>query len=84
MKQAEEPETKPEGQAPGDRLSRMSEAGLRITETLDLDRVLQGVVDGARSLTGARHAGATVMDDSGQSPIFVSSGLTPEGRQMRF
>ena len=62
----------------------MSEASLRITETLDLDRVLQGVVDGARSLTGARHAGATVMDDRGQSPIFISSGLTPEERQMRF
>ncbi len=84
MEREEESEAGPEGQARRDRLSRMSQASLRITETLDLDAVLQGVVDGARSLTGARHAGATVIDDRGQSPIFISSGLTEEERQMRF
>ena len=40
-----------------ERLSRLSEASLRITEDLDLDAVLQGVLDGARSLTGARMDG---------------------------
>ena len=35
-----------------DRLSRLSEASLRINESLDLDTVLQGVLDSARSLTG--------------------------------
>ena len=34
-----------------DRLSRLSEACLRITGDLDFDTVLQDVVDGARSLT---------------------------------
>ena len=69
---------RPEGQDPGDRLSRMSQASIRITETLDLDSVLQGVVDGARSLTGARHGGATVLDDGEQLQRFITSGLTPE------
>ena len=36
------------------RIAKMSEASRRITESLDLDSVLQEVVDGARSLTGAR------------------------------
>ena len=56
----------------------MSQASIRITETLDLDAVLQGVVDGARSLTGARHGGATVLDEAGQLQAFVTSGLTQE------
>ena len=36
-----------------DRLSRLSEASLRINESLDLDTVLQGVLDSACSLSGA-------------------------------
>ena len=44
----------------------MSQASIRITETLDQDTVLRGVVDGARSLTGARHGGVTVLDEQGQ------------------
>ena len=61
-----------------DRLSRLSEASLHITEDLDLDTVLQGVVDAARSLTGARMGGVTTLDDSGQLQDFITSGLTPE------
>ena len=67
-----------QGQHLGDRLSLMSQASIRITETLDLDAVLQSVVDGARSLTGARHGGATVLDDRGQLQAFVTSGITAE------
>ena len=48
-----------------DRLSRLSQASLRITEDLDLDTVLQGVVAGARSLTGARMGGITTLDEGG-------------------
>ncbi len=81
---AEEPEVEPESQAPADRLSRMSEASTRITETLDLDAVLQGVVDGACSLTGARRGGVTVLEDGGQPPVFITSGLTPVERQSLF
>ena len=60
------------------RLSRLSEASLRITEDLDLDTVLQGVVEAARSLTGARMGGVTILDDSGQLQDFITSGLTDE------
>ena len=64
-----------------DRLSRLSEASLSIAEDLDLDAVLQGVVDGARSLTGASRGGITVLDQAGEFQAFVSSGLTAEEHQ---
>ena len=64
-----------------ERLSRLSEASLRITEDLDLDAVLQGVLDGARSLTDARMGGITILDDSGQLQDFITSGLTEEDHQ---
>ncbi len=63
---------------PDDLLSRLSQASLRITETLDLEVVLQGVVDGACSLTGAGMGGITTLDDAGQLQDFITSGLTPE------
>ena len=64
-----------------ERLSRLSEASLHITEDLDLDAVLQGVLDGARSLTGARMGGVTILDDSGHLQDFITSGLTDEDHQ---
>ena len=64
-----------------ERLSRLSEASLHITEDLDLNAVLQGVLDGARSLTGARMGGVTILDDSGQLQDFITSGLTDEDHQ---
>ena len=38
-----------------ERLTRLSKASLRINESLDYPTVLQGVLDSARSLTGARY-----------------------------
>ncbi|MCY3735058.1 MAG: hypothetical protein OXG13_01575 [Gemmatimonadaceae bacterium] len=38
----------------GERLTRLSQDGLRINESLDYPTVLQGVLDSARSLSGAR------------------------------
>ena len=64
-----------------ERLSRLSQASLRITEDLDLDAVLQRVVDGARLLTGAGRGGLTVIDDTGQLEGFISSGLTEEAHR---
>ena len=64
-----------------DRLSRLSEASLRISESLDLDTVLQEVVDGSRLLTGASRGGITVIDDSGQLQDFITFGLTEEDHQ---
>ena len=64
-----------------DRLSRLSEASLRINESLDLDSVLQQVVASARSLTGARYGGIVTLDQSGQFQDFVTVGLTEEEHQ---
>ena len=61
-----------------DRLSRLSQASLRINESLDFDTVLQGVLDSACSLTGARYGVITLLDESGQVQDFVTSGLTQE------
>ena len=64
-----------------ERLSRLSEASLRINESLDFDDVLQSVLDSARSLTGARFGALTLLDDTGQIDDFLSSGLTPQEAQ---
>ena len=65
------------------RLSRLSEASLRITESLDLDTILQGVIDGARSVNGARYGALLVLDDAGRMQDLVTSGMTPkEGRRL--
>ena len=59
-----------------ERLSRLSEASLRINESLDFDVVMQGVLDSARSLTGARYGVMTLLDEGGQVRDFLSSGMT--------
>ncbi len=61
-----------------DRLSRLSQASLRITEDLDYNAVLQGVLDSARSLTGARYGVIATFDDAGQVQDYLSSGLIPQ------
>ena len=61
-----------------DRLSKLSEASLRINESLDLDEVLQGVLDSARSLTRSSYALITTLDPSGQVDDFQVSGMSPE------
>lgn len=75
-----------------ERLTRLSEASLRINESLEFDAVLQGTLDSARSLTGARYGVMTLMDVDGQIEDFLASGLTtseterlwllPEGQQI--
>ena len=61
-----------------ERLSRLSEASLRINESLDLDSVLQEVVDSARALTGSAYGIITTLDDSGLPKDFFTSGMSPE------
>ena len=61
-----------------DRLSRLSMASMRINESLDMGTVLQGALDSARSLTGARYGVITLLDDSGQVQDFLSSGMTAD------
>ena len=64
------------------RLLKMSEVSRRVTESLDLDTVLQEVVDGARSLTDARYGALAVFDSSGQVQDFITSGITSEERRL--
>ena len=64
-----------------ERLSRLSEASLRINESLDFDTVLQDVVDSARDLTGSRYGAITVLGEAGQQPDFIVSGLTRDEHQ---
>ena len=64
-----------------ERLSRLSEAGVRINESLEFDTVLQEVVDSARTLTGSRHAAITVGARPGHVSDLVVSGVTADERQ---
>ena len=65
-----------------ERLTKLSEASLRINENLDFDSVLQDVVDSARNLTDARYGGMTVLDHEGRFERFVTSGLKDDERRM--
>ena len=64
-----------------DRLSRLSEASLRITEDLDFNSVLQRVLDSARLLTKARYGVITLHDQAGNAQDFLSSGMTTDEAQ---
>ena len=67
-----------------ERLFRLSQASLRITEDLDFNTVLQGVLDSARSLTGARYGAITLVDASlDPQDIFFSVATEQEARQFR-
>jgi signal transduction histidine kinase/DNA-binding response OmpR family regulator len=61
-----------------ERLTRLSEASVRINESLEFDTVLQGVLDSARHLTAARYGVMTLLDEGGQVQDFLSSGTTAE------
>ena len=67
-----------ENQALRDRLSRLSEASLRINESLEFDTVLQEVLDSARLLSGANYGVITLFNESGAVAAFLASGMTPE------
>ena len=61
-----------------ERLSLLRQASLRISESLDFNSVLQGVLDSARSLTGARYGVIALHDGDGTPQEFLASGMTPE------
>ena len=67
-----------ENQALRERLSRLSEASLRINESLEFDTVLQEVLDSARVLSSASYGVITLFNDSGAVAAFLASGMTPE------
>ena len=61
-----------------ERLSRLSQASLRINESLDFGTVLQQVVSNACDLTGARYGYMTLLQESGDYEDSFSHGFTPE------
>ena len=61
-----------------ERLALLTQASLRINQSLDVSSVLQGVLDSARALTGARYGVMTPLDDAGQLQDILSSGMTAE------
>ncbi len=69
-------------QALQERLSLLSQASLRINESLDFDAVLQGALDSARSLTGARYGVMTLLDDGGGVRDFLASGMTAQESEL--
>ena len=67
-----------------ERLTRMSQAILRIHENRDSTAVLRGVLDSARSLTNARYGIMTLLEDSGRVRDWLDSGLSPAQAQRIF
>ena len=63
------------------RLSLLSNASLRINESLDFDTVLQEVVDSAQALTASRYGAITIPGEVFRRPAFIVSGLTGEEHQ---
>ena len=74
-------ELRQENQALRDRLSKLCEASLRISESLDLKTVLREVVESARALTDAGSGSIATMDGAGQLQEFITSGLAPVEHQ---
>ena len=81
MELSEIDELRQENQALRDRLSKLSAACLRISESHDLDTVLGEVAASARALTGAGCSGIVTMDADGQMEDFITDGLAPGERQ---
>ena len=65
-----------DAQALQERLSNLCQTWLRISAGVDFDAVMQEVLDGARSLTGAKYAVITLLGNEGQIQTFLTSGLT--------
>ena len=61
-----------------ERLTRLSEASLRINENLDVEAALQAVMEGARSVTNAPYSLIITLDGSGQVEDYHVLGVTPE------
>ena len=64
-----------------DRISKLSAAILRISESLDVRTVLQEVVESACALIGARYGVIVTFDEMGQLQEHTTFGITPEQNQ---
>ncbi|MCY4129553.1 MAG: response regulator [Gammaproteobacteria bacterium] len=62
-------------------VSKLSDAVLRISASLDVDTVLREVVENARALTNARYGLIATIDETGKPGEFVISGMSEEDAQ---
>ena len=67
-----------EAEALRERLSKLSDASVRINESLDLHVVLQETIDEARRLSGARYGVIATINESGSLDALLTSGTTEE------
>ena len=67
-----------ETQALRERLSRLSEASVRINESLEFNVVLQETIDNARRLTNARYGVIATTNEAGGLDALLTSGTTDE------
>jgi nitrate/nitrite-specific signal transduction histidine kinase len=65
-------------QQQNDELLALHHASLAIERQLELQTVLQGVVDEARTLLGARYGALSYLRDDGTMEAFLTSGIAPE------
>lgn len=62
-------------------LSRLSEASLRISQSLEVDTVLREIVASACALANAAYGGITTWDNSGQLRDFITHGVSEADHQ---
>ena len=74
-------QNEPDGEQLRERLSKLSDASLRINSSLDLNTTLQSIIDGACSLTDARYGALLLFDDRGAVQELVTSGISAELRK---
>ena len=61
------------------RISALGAASVRISASLDLETVLNGVVESARALTGARYGAIATIDEAGERRhLGLHRGRAPE------
>ena len=70
----------PVGDRRAERLAALEAATRAVAAELDIDRVLQLIVDLARSLLGATYAALGTTDGRGRIERFITSGITPQAR----
>ena len=61
-----------------ERLSRLSEASLRINQSLEFEAVLREALESARELTGAAYGVIVLVDEKGEPEDFLSAGISAE------
>jgi hypothetical protein len=63
-------------------LLALHHASLAIESQLDLQALLQGVVDEARSLLNTKYGALSYLREDGEIDAFLTSGISPEEREL--